>query len=178
MHILSSLSATTSFPVRAILQIIISAFFLSQSGYITYALEKQTYPDQVIIEHAELIPSSAGQNFSRIFLSIWNGTNRSVQVVSIDTQQGPASLTFGEGQKTSANNSDKLQFPIYIPPRSEFVTRPNGLFLQITNTKPIVVGSTFLLTVNLSDGQQLFVGAKILGEDANPTHHHHTEEDS
>ena len=177
MYLPSSLSPTASLPVRATLQIIISAFFLSQSSYKTYALEKQTYPDQVIIEHAELIPSSAGQNFSRIFLSIWNGTNRSVQVVSIDTQQGPASLTFGGSQKTSTNNSDTLEFPIYIPPRSEFVTRPKGLFLQIAETKPTKFGSTFLLIVKLSDGRQLFVDAEILSHDAQPTHHHHAAED-
>lgn len=177
MHLLSSLSTTASFPVRATLQISILAFFLSQSSYITYALEKQTYPDQVIIEHAELIPSSAGQNFSRIFLSIWNGTNRSIQVESIDTQKGPAFLKVDGNQKTSAKNSDTLEFPIYIPPRSEFVTRPKGLFLQIAETKPTKFGSTFLLIVKLSDGRQLFVDAEILSHDAQPTHHHHAAED-
>lgn len=177
MHLPSSLSPTASFPMRAILQIITTAFFLWHSSYITHALEKQTYPDQVVIEHAELIPSSADQYRSRIFLSIWNGTNRSIQVESIDTQQGSASLTVDGNQKTSAKNSGKLQFPIYIPPRSEFVTRPNGLFLQITESKPTKVGSTLLLIVKLSDGRQLFVDAEILSHDAQPTHHHHAAED-
>ena len=177
MRLLSSLHRNLLFSMRAIIQIFITAYFITQSICVAHTLEKPAYPDQVVIEHAELIQSSAGQSFSRIFLSIWNGTNRSVQVVSIDTQLGPASLTSGKSENSSTKNNDKLQFPIYIPPRSEFVTRPNGLFLQITETKPTKVGSTILLEVTLSDGRQLFVNAVVLSHDSQPTHHHHAASD-
>ena len=137
--------------------------------------KKQKYTDQVIIEHAELIPSSQYQHLSNVFLTIWNGTDKFIQVDTIEAQQESALLLSNRSRAAPAKDADRIQYPILIPPHSEFVMGPKGIFLQIRTTKPINAGSTFLLAVNLNDGRKLFADAKVLSADAEPTHHHHAD---
>ena len=140
--------------------------------------DKQLYAGEVVIEHAELIPEIDEKLSAKAIVTIWNGTNETVVLESITPELGTAELMSYFMFDANGNSPSFTSFPVYIPPSSEFVMKPNGIFLLVKTKRPLLSGQNFDLKVQLNKGIQKTIKAKILESGASPTHHHHGVGDS
>lgn len=141
-------------------------------------VEKKKYAGQIAIEHAELIPSSGDKFSAKAIATIWNGKKKTVLLKSIQSTKGSTELMSHFKFDDNGNSPSPIDLPVFIPPNSEFVMKPKGIFLHVETEQPIIPGQHFPLDIKLSEGGKKLVNAKILQLGSEPTDHHHGDEDS
>jgi periplasmic copper chaperone A len=135
-------------------------------------------PAGIVIEHAEIVLGANESHPPRAFVSIWNGTSSSIDIVSIASKSlGPASLraTVNAG---GVSRIRTVTGAMVIPPHSELVMKPDGVHVLFNQPTPSVsdLGSVDI-RVDLADGTTVGANAKVLPDGSPVTDHHHGEGD-
>ena len=158
---------------------VIFSLILTASWIINPAsgLEKNTFKDQVKIEHAEIILSSDNSQMAEAYSVIWNGTKKALNIRSFKGQDTTVLLVNtkdkGDGQLETIPSS----LPRYIPPRSEFVMKKNGHYLLVPSDNLTENSKGYLFTVELDSGRQITAIADVMTAGTEPLDHHHATND-
>lgn len=144
----------------------------------TFASEKLTFKDQIIIEHAEIVLPPDDSKLARAYMVIWNGTGAAVSIVAISAQNGEAQLVKAEKGNDEHFEIVPSPMPRFIPPRSEFVMTKKGYFLMVPFNGPRDVTQGYLFNVELGSGRKLIAIADVLAAGTKPLDHHHGSNDN
>jgi copper(I)-binding protein len=135
-------------------------------------------PEGIVIEHAEIVLGANESHPPRAFVSIWNGTSSSIDIVSIASNSlGRASLratVHAGGVSRVRTVTDAM----VIPPHSELVMKPDGVHVLFNQPTPSVSDLASVdIRVDLAGGTSVGAEAKVLPEGSPVTDHHHGEGD-
>ena len=144
----------------------------------TFASEKLTFEDQIIIEHAEIILPPGDSKLARAYMVIWNGTSTAISVVAVRGQNGEAQLVKAEKGNDGQFEIVPSSMPRFIPPHSEFTMTKNGYFLLVPVNDQADVLQGYLFSVELGSGRNLIASADVLAAGTKPRDHHHGSNDN
>lgn len=135
-------------------------------------------PEGIVIEHAEIVLGANESHPPRGFVSIWNGTSSSIDIVSI------ASKSLGPGSLRATVPADgvsriwTVSGPMRIPPHAELLMKPDGVHIRFDQpTSSVTDESSVDILVKLADGTSVGTEAKVFREGSSITDHHHGEGD-
>ncbi|WP_127524507.1 copper chaperone PCu(A)C [Mesorhizobium sp. Z1-4] len=131
-------------------------------------------PDELSVEHAEIVLPTSGKSQLTGYLTIWNGKRVQANLVSVESPIFESVALYNMEQDGGIARKRRVEGILPIPGNAELLMRPGGVHLLLT--QPIQALSSeeaVELTLVFDSGKRIAVTATILAAGTSVTDHHH-----
>tara|TARA_R110002020_G_scaffold343752_3_gene558112 strand:- start:1033 stop:1518 length:486 start_codon:yes stop_codon:yes gene_type:complete len=130
--------------------------------------------DQIKIEHAAFVLSSNdGSGWLNGYLVIWNGSTHGVALTGIKSSTAGKAKIMQAALMASGQDAEAKDF-VAIPPRSELLMKPGGVFVRFDlSGAEIRPGTDLALTLEFAGAFSKQVTSVIQAGGSELTDHHH-----
>ncbi|WP_186400470.1 copper chaperone PCu(A)C [Stappia sp. P2PMeth1] len=127
------------------------------------------------IEHAEVLISSSNTSLRTIYLTIWNGTTSSENLIGVESDSFTGVTVF----RNTFGRRERMNSVLTIPAHAELKMVEPGVHLALDGfvANPLQP-NTMPLTLRFERSGSITVNAKIVQDRSELTHHRHGEQDT
>ncbi len=165
-------------PFRSPLPALILALCVSGTvvgSTLATSVDHNNPPPSLVVEHAEILFSSTGDNRVEGYLAIWNGTQIQANLTAITSEV----FNSGEIYRNVFGTIEAVRGGVFIPGHAELKMSGSGVYLVLQEpTLPFNQIEKVVLTLDFEGGTQLSVPARIVRRDEDLTDHRHGEGDA
>ena len=131
-------------------------------------------PDELSVEHAEIVLPTSGKTQLSGYLTIWNGKGVQANVVSVESPAFVSIAIYKMVQDGGIARKSRVEGVLPIPGNAELLLRPDGVHLLLTQPKKILSsGDGVELTLVFNSGKRVAATATLLAAGTSVTDHHH-----
>lgn len=165
-------------PLMMPLLALVSAVYVSGATTVranTVDADHVSSPISIVVEHAEILLSTAKDDYAEGYLTIWNGTQTQANLTGISSDVFDSS----EFYRNTFGTLEAIQGGVFIPGHAELKMSGSGVHLVLKEPKlPFDQIEVVTLSLEFADGTGFSIPARIISSDEDLTDHHHGEGDT
>lgn len=159
--------------LRAKNTFILATLWLGWLTGLAPASEHSAVPDELMIEHAEIVLSPPGGPAAAGYLTVWNGTRELISLAAVESADF-GSISIHRMEMNNGISRMRRVDGLTIPGHSELLMRPGGVHLMLSEPKRgLSLDSGVDLVLVFDDGQRLGAKATLLPTGASVVDHRH-----
>ena len=127
------------------------------------------------IEHAEVLISPSNTSLRTMYLTIWNGTTSSENLIGVESDSFTGVTVF----RNTFGRRERMNNVLMIPAHAELKMVEPGVHLALDGfvANPLRP-NTIPITLRFEGGGSITMNAKIVQDKGDLTHHRHGEQDT